>query len=182
MLIAQEKRKTNIAEYILYIWQLEDLFRALNFDMEKVGSVLVSQFNVDENTRLDIYQYYKNMVLMMEKEQVKEKGHIQAIKNVTDDLNHFHLLLLKSPDDRQYKALYQIAKPLLDEFRLKSNDVNAHDVQVMLQALYSVMLLKLQQKPITKGTEQATGHISKLAGHLAARFKQNEEGDFDLYE
>lgn len=180
MLIAQEKRKTNIAEYILYIWQLEDLFRALNFDMDKVGSVLVSQFKVDENTRLDIYQYYKNMVVMMQKEQITKQGHIRAIQNVMDDLNRFHLQLLKSPNDRQYQALYQIAKPLLDEFRLKSNDVNAHDVQVMLQALYSVMLLKLQNKTITKGTEQATAHISKLAGHLAARYKQHEEGDFDL--
>jgi len=180
MLIAKEKRKRNIAEYILYIWQLEDLFRALNFDMEKIGSVLVSQFKVDENTRLDIYQYYKNMVLMMEKEKTTKKGHIQAIKNVTDDLNRFHAQLLGSPNDPPYKALYQIAKPLLDEFRLKSNDVDAHDVQVALQALYSVMLLKLKHKSISKGTEQATAHISKLAGHLAARYKQHEAGEFEL--
>ncbi|PTN10094.1 DUF4924 family protein [Mangrovibacterium marinum] len=180
MLIAKEKRKTNIAEYILYIWQLEDLFRALDFDMEKIGSTLVSQFKVDENTRLDIYQYYKNMVLMMEKEQVKQSGHIQAIVNLTSDLNDFHLNLLKSTADPAYRSLYQIAKPLLDEFRLKSNDVNADDVQVALQSLYGLILLKLQQKPISPGTEQATAHISKLMAHLAARYKQFEEGDFEL--
>jgi DNA-binding FadR family transcriptional regulator len=180
MLIAKEKRKTNIAEYILYIWQLEDLLRALNFDLEQIGSTLVARFNVDENTRLDIYQYYKNMVLMMEKEQLKQSGHIQAIVNVADDLNQFHLNLLQSPADPAYKALYQLAKPLLDEFRMKSNDVNAHDVQVALQALYGVMLLKLQHKTITQATEQATAHISKLVAHLAARYRQFEEGDFEL--
>ena len=31
MYIAQSKRKENIAEYILYLWQLEDLLRALQF-------------------------------------------------------------------------------------------------------------------------------------------------------
>lgn len=180
MLIAQEKRKTNIAEYILYIWQLEDIIRALNFDLEKIGSVLVAQFQVDENKRLDIYQYYKNMVLMMQKEQVADAGHIRAIKNLTDDLNNFHLQVLKSPNDPQYRILYQLAKPMLDEFRLKSNDVDAHDVQVALQALYGVMLLKLQQKPITAGTEQATSHITKLTAHLAARYKQFEEDKFEL--
>ncbi|WP_163707866.1 DUF4924 family protein [Mangrovibacterium lignilyticum] len=180
MLIAQEKRKTNIAEYIIYIWQLEDLLRALNFDMEKIGHILVSQFKVDENTRLDIYQYYKNMVLMMQKEKVTAKGHVQAIQNITDDVNRFHLQLLQSANDPQYKALYQIAKPLLDEFRMKSNDVSTHDIQVALQALYSVMLLKLQNKEVSKGTEQATAHISKLVGHLAARYKQSESGEFDL--
>lgn len=180
MLIAKEKRKTNIAEYILYVWQLEDLFRALNFDMEKIGSTLVAQFNVDENTRLDIYQYYKNIVLMMEKEQIKQSGHIQAIVNVANDLNQFHTDLLISPADPAYRALYQVAKPLLDEFRLKSNDVNAHDVQVALQALYGVMLLKIQDKSISKGTEQATAHISRLMAHLAARYKQFEEDEFEL--
>jgi len=180
MLIAQEKRKTNIAEYILYIWQLEDLFRALNFDLEKIGSSLVAQFNADENTRLDIYQYYKNMVLMMQKEQLTQTGHIQAIVNVTNDLNQFHSDLLQSSSDPHYRAIYQITKPLLDEFRMKSNDVSSNDVQVALQSLYSIMLLKLQQKEITPGTTQASGHISRLIAHLAARYKQFEAGDFEL--
>lgn len=180
MLIAQEKRKTNIAEYILYIWQLEDIIRALNFDLEKIGSVLVAQFQVDENTRLDIYQYYKNMVVMMQKEHLTQSGHIRAITNLANDLNNFHLQLLKSSNDPQYRMLYQLAKPVLDEFRMKSNDVDAHDVQVALQALYGVMLLKIQQKTITAGTEQATSHISKLTAHLAARYKQFDEDQFEL--
>ncbi len=117
---------------------------------------------------------------MMEKEQIKQSGHIQAIINVANDLNQFHLDLLNSPSDPTYKALYQIAKPLLDEFRMKSNDVDAHDIEVALQALYGVMLLKIQDKTISKGTEQATAHISKLVAHLAARYKQFEEGDFEL--
>ena len=180
MLIAQEKRKTNIAEYILYIWQLEDLLRALDFNMDKIGSVLVAQFNADDNTRLDIYQYYKNMVLMMQKEHVTQKGHIQAIINLANDLNHFHRQLLQSSNDPQYRSLYQLAKPVLDEFRMKSNDVDAHDIQVALQALYGIILLKLQNKTITSGTIQATSHISKLAGRLAARYKQYEEDEFEL--
>ena len=29
MLIAREKRKSNVAEYILYMWQVEDLLRLI---------------------------------------------------------------------------------------------------------------------------------------------------------
>jgi len=36
--IAQAKRKENIAEYILYLWQLEDLLRALQFSPEAIYS------------------------------------------------------------------------------------------------------------------------------------------------
>ena len=44
MLIAQEKRKTNIAEYILYMWQVEDLIRAHQFNMDLIEQNLISQY------------------------------------------------------------------------------------------------------------------------------------------
>ena len=180
MLIAREKRKTNIAEYILYIWQLEDLLRALNFDLDKIGKSLVSQFDTNEETRLEIYQWYKNMVVMMQKEQVGETGHIQVIRNLTDELNYFHLRLLQETNDSAYRALYQLAQPLINEFRLKSNEIESHDIQVALHTLYTVMLLKLQQKELTPPTANAVKHISKLMGHLAARYRQYEEGEFEI--
>ena len=36
MYISQQLKKQNIAEYLLYMWQVEDLIRANNFDMEKI--------------------------------------------------------------------------------------------------------------------------------------------------
>ena len=36
--IAQSRRKENIAEYILYLWQLEDLLRAMQFSPEAIYS------------------------------------------------------------------------------------------------------------------------------------------------
>ena len=34
MIIAQKKRKENIAEYLLYMWQIEDLIRATGVSAE----------------------------------------------------------------------------------------------------------------------------------------------------
>ena len=36
MIIASKKRKENIAEYILYMWQIEDMIRANDFDISKI--------------------------------------------------------------------------------------------------------------------------------------------------
>ena len=44
MLIAREKRKSNVAEYILYMWQVEDMLRAMQMDIELVNRNVVSQF------------------------------------------------------------------------------------------------------------------------------------------
>lgn len=40
--IAQSRRRENIAEYILYLWQLEDLLRALQFSPEAIYSTLIA--------------------------------------------------------------------------------------------------------------------------------------------
>lgn len=40
MYISQQLKQQNIAEYLLYMWQIEDLIRANGFDMEKYGRIL----------------------------------------------------------------------------------------------------------------------------------------------
>ena len=180
MLIAKEKRKKNIAEYILYLWQVEDLIRALDFDPERIGKMLVSRFDVDEDTHLEIYDWYKNLALMMEKEQITKKGHLQFVVNIIEDLNRFHMQLLQSGTDPQYPMLFQLAKPVLNEFKGKSLEKDANDIQLGFQALYSIMLLRLQNKEISNSTQTAINHISKMIGHLAARYLQYENGKFEI--
>lgn len=48
MYISQQLKKQNIAEYLLYMWQVEDLIRANNFDMEKIRETIVNSYPVDE--------------------------------------------------------------------------------------------------------------------------------------
>ncbi|MFY8136453.1 MAG: DUF4924 family protein, partial [Flavobacteriales bacterium] len=36
MSLASQKKQQNIAEYILFVWQMEDLVRAMYFDMEAI--------------------------------------------------------------------------------------------------------------------------------------------------
>ena len=58
MLIAREKRKSNVAEYILYMWQVEDMLRAMQMDIELVNRNVVSQFGGDDATRKEISDWY----------------------------------------------------------------------------------------------------------------------------
>ncbi len=180
MLIAQEKRKTNIAEYILYMWQVEDILRALNLDLDKISSQLVARFQTDDDLRLEIFNWYKNLVLMMQKEQITDKGHIQFLNNQMSDLYQFHLSLLQSPKDPGYSQLFQFAQPVIEEFGQKSKMEEENDVHVALQSLYTIMLLGLQKKEITPETKQAMSHITKFVAHLSSRYQKFEKGDFEL--
>ena len=41
MLIARQKKQENIAEYLLYMWQLEDILRSYELDIDKVQQSLI---------------------------------------------------------------------------------------------------------------------------------------------
>ncbi len=43
MIIAQQKRKENIAEYLLYLWQVEDLLRACKLDIDTVDRMITAR-------------------------------------------------------------------------------------------------------------------------------------------
>ena len=62
--IAQSRRKENIAEYILYLWQLEDLLRALQFSPEAIYSQLVAPRQIEEQQKEIYLLWYMDIVMI----------------------------------------------------------------------------------------------------------------------
>ena len=55
MLVASQKRKENIAEYLLYMWQVEDIVRAFNLDIERIRQNIIDRVpDIPEETRAAI--------------------------------------------------------------------------------------------------------------------------------
>lgn len=176
MLIAREKKKSNIAEYILYMWQVEDLLRAFQLNMELVDQHVVKGFQVDEATGKEIYDWYDNIVAIMKAEKVEKQGHIQALKNTVNELTELHFYLLHDVHDRRYHQIVTMAAGNLIEFRNKSGVGNeVSDVELALNALYGNLMLRLQKKEVNPETAAAMESFSKMIGYLAARYKQMEE-------
>ena len=42
MFISQQRRKENVAEYLLYMWQIEDIIRANNFSIDEIEKNQIS--------------------------------------------------------------------------------------------------------------------------------------------
>ena len=50
MLVAEKLRQENIAEYLLYMWQVEDLIRTCKFDLDTIlKSVKANSLESDED-------------------------------------------------------------------------------------------------------------------------------------
>ena len=180
MLIAQEKRKTNIAEYILYMWQVEDLLRACSFNPALIESRLVRRFNADEKTSRQVAAWYNNLALAMEKEHVQERGHLQATTNLVNDLNEFHLKMIETAVDEQYMQLYRLNKPSINEFIQRAGGSLHNEVEACLNALYGVLMLKLKNAEITPNTKITVEGFGRMIGHLSARYIQFENDDFEF--
>ena len=82
MIVAKQKRKENIAEYLLYMWQVEDLIRANQFDIDSIRRTVIAQYDQPDDVKEEIAGWYEELIEMMRSEGVKEKGHIQLNKNV----------------------------------------------------------------------------------------------------
>ena len=68
MYISQQLRKKNIAEYILYMWQVEDLIRAYGCSITRLQKEYISLFNYSEEQKEDMLDWYGDLINMMNQE------------------------------------------------------------------------------------------------------------------
>ena len=175
MIVAREKRKNNIAEYILYIWNIEDLIRACNIEYSIVQQKLIAGYKADAATIREISDWYLDLIHTMIREKITVTGHFQFINKLIDVLNKLHLKLLLKPDKNQnYLKYYNAAKPNIELFRAKSESQSNNDIEICLNALYSLLLLKLSKKEISTVTMESMNSFSNFLSLLSANYKQLE--------
>lgn len=180
MLIAKQKKDENIAEYLLYMWQLEDIIRANKLDIDQITQAIINQYEQPDNIKLEIKEWYQGLIDMMKLEGVVEKGHLQINKNVIIELTDLHLRLLKSPKESEYIGSYYNTLPFIVELRSKSEDKSVPELETCFSALYGFLLLRLQQKEISGETQSAVSQISSLLKQLSIKYKQEKEGKLEL--
>lgn len=179
MLVAKQKRKENIAEYVLYLYQVEDLIRAFHLDIELIQEKLISNYQANEKTSAEITDWYNNLVVMMEKEGIKEKGHLQFITNQIGDINEFHIKLMKGESETTYIQTFKSIAGVLTELKQK-NSTTQNDIQLALDTIYGFLILKLKKAEISEGTTLAIKQLSQWLGSLSKLYKEFEEEKLDL--
>ena len=180
MLISREKRKTNIAEYILYMWQVEDLIRAHQFNIDLIEKNLISQYSQPEKVKNEVRDWFANLMLMMYREGVLEKGHLSMLTSLVAELTDLHIRLLNRDDETEYREAYRKAAANLEEFRKKSVSPTDGDVEVCLKALYALLLLRLKKKAVSRETEIAMASFSRVLALLSRIYLEVERGEREI--
>ena len=181
MYISQQLKQQNIAEYLLYMWQVEDLIRANGFDIEKIKKYIIEPYpSLAEGQKKELEQWYADLINMMHDEGVMQKGHLQINKNIIVWLTDLHLRLLRSPKFPYYSAAYYKALPFIVELRAKGADRDVPELETCFDAMYGVWMLKLQKKEVSEDTQKAVKVISDLLAMLAGYYIKEKKGELDL--
>ncbi len=176
MFIAQELRKKSIAEYLLYMWQMEDLIRAYGCSLSRLRREYIDKFDYTDEQKDEETDWFGNLIRMMNEEGRRQEGHLQINKIIVKDLADLHNQLMLSGKFPFYNAEYYKVLPFIVELRNKG-DKEINEIETCLDALYGVMLLRLQQKPVSDETESAIREITTFIGMLSDYYiKDRTEG------
>lgn len=179
--IAQKKRKENIAEYILYLWQLEDLLRAVQFSPEAIHSALVKPRELKVEEQQVLLAWYLDIAQLLVEEKKEEKGHLTHTLHLIRDLHDMHLRLLNAPEGVAYRAKFALLEPHLATLRKMCKDEKASDTELCFRALYAAMLYHIKGEN-NRVLEDTLELISPVVATLADFYHKVERGEIELDE
>ena len=176
--IAQAKRKENIAEYILYLWQIEDLLRALQFSPEAIYSQFVAPRNLTEESQNILLMWYMDIVALLREEEKEQSGHLDHTLHLIADMHNLHLQLMQLPVGAHYRTTFARLEPYLPPLR-NSLGKNISDTELCFRALYASMLYRMKGER-SELTDNIIKVISPVISELARVYKGVEEGTIEL--
>lgn len=185
MIIANSLKSENRAEYLIYMWQVEDILRLYDCNIERIEREYLSRFQLDSETAAQMRQWYDELCEMMSQEGRRESGHLQICENVIIGLADLNANLLNSEKFPYYKQMYYKVLPYIVELRAKRSqsgddvatmNVEGEEFRQMFELLYGVMMLRLQKKPLSEETRRAAQDVSALLGQLSDYWKADKAG------
>lgn len=176
MFIAKSIREKSVVEYLLYMWQMEDLIRAYGCSLTRIRREYIDRFEYTDQQKDEEEDWFGDLIRMMNQEGKREKGHLAINEVLLQDLGDLHVRLLQSTRFPFYSAEYYRVLAFIVELRQKG-DKEIGEVETCLNALYGVMLLRMRQKPISPETAHAIKAITTFLGMLSDYYiKDRTEG------
>ena len=134
------------------------------------------EFRRDGVPNVDLVLTTQEVIRMMKEDGIQEGGHLQINRNIILWLTDLHNQLLQSSKFPFYTAAYYKALPYIVELRNKGDKKDVSELENCFDALYGVLLLRLQHKPISDETAKAVADITKLLAMLSDYYKQDKAG------
>lgn len=168
----ERRRQENIAGYVIGMWQVEDLMRALELDIDRVEERLVASAEGDEGFKAGLRGWYGGIVSRMKEQGLERSGHLYEVEEVMNELEYLHRALLDTLRDADYQAIHAKARPAIEAVQRQAGGDPEGDVTSALTGVYGVMLLRTQGKAISPETEASDKALRDLLDRLSQHYRQ----------
>jgi len=171
---AEEKRHQHIVEYILYVWQMEDLVRAVGLDLGALRTHLSTAY---EGERLEAeLAWFGELIRALRNENKASSGHVSSLDEVMIELTYLHQTLLEVLKDAEYKEAVDAAGPHLAAMAERGAEQRT-PVESMLVALYGWLVLRMGGKDVSPETGESMAVIRDWANLLGGRYIRMRAGE-----
>ncbi|ANQ48613.1 DUF4924 family protein [Flammeovirga yaeyamensis] len=171
MLIAQQKKEQNICEYIIYIYQSEELLRAFDFNFEDIREYVVNHITkLNDKERDEVIQWHKDLLELMKKEEVTKEGHCSWAQDEVDNITTLHHKLLS--EDEEYQKVYKKASPHIDENLKFADGLITNPIQICINGIFGLLLLRTRGKKVDNATKNILDSFGDVLSYLAYKFKE----------
>lgn len=168
----QHRKEENVASYIISMWHIEDLMRAADMDMRKVEDRLIVPLEADEESRVQMRDWYADIIARMKEEGIERVGHLKEVEETLNELEFLHRTFVDVLNDEEYDALYAKAEPGILTLQQHAGGDPSGVIETCFTAIYGVMVLKAKDREVGKETLEAEGHIRRLLERLSLHYKQ----------
>jgi len=180
MQIAQQKLNENIAEYILYMYQIEDVIRSCKFDIDIIMEAYVRPQLPDSSFDNQYKTWYEGLIKEMKSQRIEKSGHLASTQEILVELSYLHNTMINMTKDEKYVPVFDSANKYLEEFKQKSDLKDKNQVEIAFHAMYMKLLLKLQKKEISPETEEAFDAMRLMLAYLGRAYHKMKAGDLDF--
>ena len=169
--VAENKKKQNISEYIIYMYQMEDLIRSYQFNLNDIRQYVISHYPISEEEKTEVSFWFDDLIDQMTAENIQEKGHLKEVQAEVDTLAKIHWDLLKT--DREYFNIYQEAKPYVIDFVMAAEGMDlGHEVQICLNGIYGLLLCRLTGKKVPEDLQRSAEAFGSVLSYLSLVYKK----------
>jgi len=167
--VAENKKSQNIAEYLIYMYQMEDLIRSYQGNQQEMDRYVVSKYPVSDEEKIDISVWFGQLIDQMKSEGILEKGHLSELNKLVNELAEIHWKLLKT--DATYFETYSKAKPHILEAIVQADGKDlGNEIQICLNGIYGLLLCRLMGKKVSDEQLKSAEAFGEVLSFLSLSF------------
>ncbi len=171
--IAGNKLRNNVSEFIIYMYQMEDLCRVYNFNIADIEQYVIHHFPVSDDEKKSLRSWFIALMDQMKEEKIEESGHLAEVQHYVDQLLDLKNRLLGSSEE--FSEIYNAARPhirqSLQEAAALGKKIDS-DLQACLNGIYGLLLCRMNGREVPEELNAGIDAFGNVLSYLSFKYKQ----------